>query len=265
MSDSRANLFHGKRVTAERRTSIDDWRGSRASAWSVPPPMERRESVTTRSHRVRIASSSLAQSSSRSVPARILFASARNRFDLDLSALIRPIRLSALIRPIRPHSPYPPSFALSALIRAIPVIHRGIPISIEQSRSGRHSWSADSLPPIDLSHVRQNDPWSRFPKVGYARSCHRPWSGAKASQRGGEGARSVGRPLFFVGRTARTSPPGESFRAAASSSTDVARPTSPPHSSEAARPPRALPPNSFSRARPPANFRRKPRPLISEE
>ena len=107
MSDSRANLFHGKRVTAERRTSIDDWRGSRASAWSVPPPMERRESVTTRSHRVRIASSSLAQSSSRSVPARILFASARNRFDLDLSALIRPIRLSALIRPIRPHSSYP--------------------------------------------------------------------------------------------------------------------------------------------------------------
>ena len=170
--------------------------------------MERRESVTTRSHRVRIASSSLAQSSSRSVPARILFASARNRFDLDLSALIRPIRLSALIRPIRPHSPYPPSFALSALIRAIPVIHRGIPISIEQSRSGRHSWSADSLPPIDLSHVRQNDPWSRFPKVGYARSCHRPWSGAKASQRGGEGARSVGRPLFFCGSDGSNLPPG---------------------------------------------------------
>ena len=40
-------------------------------------------------------------------------------------------------------------------------------------------------------------------------TCHRPWSGAKASQRGGEGARSVGRPLFFVGRTARTSPGGE--------------------------------------------------------
>lgn len=101
MSDSRANLFHGKRVTAERRTSIDDWRGSRAPAWNVPPPMERRESVTTRSHRVRIASSSLAQSSSRSVPARILFASARNRFDLDLSAL------SALSALIRPHASYP--------------------------------------------------------------------------------------------------------------------------------------------------------------
>lgn len=63
--------------------------------------------------------------------------------------------------------------------------------------------------------------------------------------------------FLWVGRL--EPPPGESFRAAASSSTDAARPTSPPRSSEAARPPWALPSNSFSRARPPANFRRKPR------
>ena len=144
MSDSRANLFHGKRVTAERRTSIDDWRGSRAPAWNVPPPMERRESVTTRSHRVRIASSSLSQSSSRSVPARILFASARNRFDLALSALIRPIRpsfelsrsfaLSALIRPIRP------SFELSAPHSSYPGHSQGNPHfrSSKADRGGIH-------------------------------------------------------------------------------------------------------------------------------